>query len=279
MSHLPPPPGPPPAGPSGPPPAGSPGADGDPAWPGGGYRDGARAADAFPVPFSAVDGALLVVWMILAQFLVILPAAVLGFVSQDDTATMMLLALVSQAVGLAGALAYLQARDRLSWRLLGPRPPTWTRAAYGIVVGIAGFLGVNAVIALVLQLIGPVDPPEQQLLTDLTAGGATTVLAVVVAVVMAPVVEEVIFRGVLFQALKRRLGLWPGALVSGLVFAAVHVEVQQPVYSAGLLALGVALAWSLHRFGNLVVPIVAHAAFNAVSVGLTLLGGQFLDTV
>ncbi|MFA9430173.1 lysostaphin resistance A-like protein [Egicoccus sp. AB-alg2] len=265
-----------PPGPAGPP-SGPPG--GDPAWPGGGRRDGSRAAEAFPVPFSAADGALLVLWSLVAQFLVVLPAMFLGIVDGNGGATMLLLVVVAQGVGLAGALAYLAARGRLSWRLLGPVRPSGIHWAVGLVVGIGGFIGVNVIIAVVLQFIGPVDPPEQQLLQDLTAGGVSTVLAIVAAVVMAPLVEEVVFRGVLFQGLKRRVGLWPAALVSGLIFAAVHVEVTQPIYSAGLLALGVALAWSMHRFGSLIVPIVGHAAFNAVSVGLTLLGGRFMDTI
>ncbi|MFA9445019.1 lysostaphin resistance A-like protein [Egicoccus sp. AB-alg6-2] len=273
------PPVPPPPAPGGGPPPSAAGHRFDPAWPGGGRRDGARPADAFPVPFTAVDGALLVLWTLVAQFVVIVPAIVFGVVNDDSGPVMLLLVVVAQAVGLGGALAYLAARGRLSWRLLGPLRPSGLHAAYGVVVGIAGFLGVNAFILAILQFIGPVDPPEQQLLSELTQGGISTFLAIVAAVVMAPLLEEVAFRGVLFQGLKRKVGLWPAALVSGLVFAAVHVEVTQPLYSAGLLTLGVALAWSLHRFGSLIVPIAAHAVFNAISVGLTLLGAEFVDTV
>lgn len=268
---------PPGARPGGTPPPPSP--PGDPAWPDGGRRYGARASDAFPVPFSGIDGLVLVLWTLVAQFVVILPAIVLGLVDEDSGPVMLLLVVVAQAVGLAGALAYLAARGRLSWRILGPMRPSGLQAAYGLVIGIAGFIGVNAIIIAITQLLGPVDPPEQQLLNDLTAGGVSTLLAIVAAVVMAPVLEEVVFRGILFQGLKRRIGMWPAALVSGLVFASVHVEVTQPLYSAGLLALGILLAWSLHRFGNVLVPIVGHAVFNGISVALTLLGSQFLDTV
>lgn len=269
------PPVPPPGRPPAPPP---PPPVGDPAWPGGGRRYGTRAADAFPVPFSVVDGIVLVLWTIGAQLFVVLPAVILGIVDENSGPTMLLLVVVSQVLGLGGGLGYLAARERLSWRLLGPRRPSGTLAAYGIVVGIGGFFLVNAIILLVTVLTGPVEAPEQQLLTDVTAGGASTLLAIVAAVVMAPILEEVAFRGVLFQALTRRVGMWPAAILSGLIFAAVHVEVTQPLYSFGLLALGVGLAWSLHRFGSLVVPIVGHAMFNAISVGLTLLGSRFLET-
>jgi membrane protease YdiL (CAAX protease family) len=274
----PPPPPPPPPRPWGGPPRHVPA--GDPAWPGGGVRDGAAASEAFRVPFSGLEGFLLVLWTLAAQFVVILPAVLLGVLDPNEASGPMLLALVitAQAVGLAGALGYLAARRRLSWRLLGPRRPALSHVWLGLGFGVGGFIAVNLLIAGLLEVFGPVDPPEQQLLSDVTEGGVTTALAVIAAVLMAPLVEEVVFRGVLYQGLKRRMGLWPAAVVSALLFAVVHVEVQQPVYSSGFVLLGLLFAWTMHRFGSLVVPIVAHASFNAVSVGLTLLGTRVLDT-
>jgi uncharacterized protein len=275
------PPPPPPSGPPRPPPGTEPQPLGDdPAWPGGGIRDGATAAEAFRVPFSALEGFLLVLWTLFAQFLVILPAVVLGLLDPTRGGPLLLLlVIVAQAVGLAGVVGYLAARRRLSWRLLGPLRPRGRHLAIGLGVGVGGFIAVNLVIRALTGIFGPVDPPEQQLLTDVTAGGVTTVLAVIAAVLMAPLIEEVVFRGVLFQGLKRRFGLWPAALISGLLFAIVHVEVQQPIYSLALLFLGVFLGWTMHRFGTLLVPLVAHATFNAISVGLTIVGARFLDTV
>jgi hypothetical protein len=55
--------------------------------------------------------------------------------------------------------------------------------------------------------------------------------------------EEVVFRGVLFQALKRRTGLWPATIISSLLFAAVHVEIAQPLFL--LLLVGGSLALML----------------------------------
>lgn len=80
------------------------------------------------------------------------------------------------------------------------------------------------------------------------------------AVVVAPVVEEILFRGLLHNALRARLG--PGAIVvsSGL-FAAIHLYVINflPVFALGLL-----LAWLYERRGSLWAPIVAHAFANGM---------------
>lgn len=252
-------------GTAGPPPHGPP----DPPW-GDGRPSGRDAHTAMAVPFSVLEALLLVVWTLLAQFLVALPALRLGLVTLDDGAGLVSLALAAQAVGLAGVLAWLAGRGRLSWRLLGPVRPRWGHVGAGVLVGVAGFLTVTLALALLLALLGPVEPPQQALLEALTRGGATTVLVVVAAVVMAPVVEEVVFRGLLFQALHRRVGLWPAALLSAAFFTAVHVEVTQPLYSGGLLALGVLFALTLARTGSLIVPIVAHAVYNAITVTLAL---------
>jgi uncharacterized protein len=232
------------------------------------------------VPFSVVDGFVAILVLLFAQLVIVLPALVLGLVDVlEGGPPLLIVVITSQAVGLAGALGWLAMRQRLSWRLLGPARPRAGHLLWGTGLGIAGFLGVNLVILSVLQLIGPVEPPEQQLLQEVTAGGITTVLAFVAAVVMAPIMEEVIFRGMLFQALKRRAGLWPAAIISGVLFAAVHVEVTQPLFSSGLLLLGVAFALALHRTGSLLVPIIGHAVFNLIVVVVTILGGSVIDTL
>ena len=262
----------------------------DPPWPGDSDaarsrdRDAARSGDsdaarwgrsasagadrAFPVPFSVAEAALLVVWTLLAQFLVAVPVLSSGLIERDDGAGLVAVAIVSQAVGLAGVVAWLAGRGRLTWRLLGPRRPHPRHLAVGALVGAGGFVGVNLLLAALLALFGPFDAPEQALLTEATRGGLATALAIVAAVVMAPIVEELVFRGLLFQSLHRRVGQWPAALLSSAFFTAVHIEVSQPVYSGGLFLLGVLFAVALLRSGSLLVPIAAHAVFNGVSIAL-----------
>lgn len=80
-------------------------------------------------------------------------------------------------------------------------------------------------------------------------------------VVVAPVVEEVIFRALVFRWIRQRWALWPAALLSGLVFAAFHLD---PVTLVPLTLTGVALAWAYDRTGSLWASIVPHAGLNAL---------------
>jgi membrane protease YdiL (CAAX protease family) len=75
--------------------------------------------------------------------------------------------------------------------------------------------------------------------------------------------EEMLFRGFLFGLLKRRLGLWPGIILSGLAFAAPHG------YFVGFLPVflfGMALAALYHKTGSLWTGIIVHATNNSVLV-------------
>lgn len=186
----------------------------------------------------------------------------------------LIVALVLQLIIFVAAMVPLLIRRRLDRRLFGPSQPTgsWLALGFGLVAGIIALFaayGVNIVLALVA---GTDDPVEQQLLQDALGGGVTLLLAGIIAVVVAPIVEEIVFRGVLFRALADRIGLWVGAVVSSAVFALIHIEVvtSQPIALGGLFAVGLALALAFHYTGNLLVPIVGHAVFNAASLSLAL---------
>lgn len=252
-----------------PPPTGEPRVPPPPAD--GSGSDGAGTGEA--VPFSVADGLGLVAWTIVAQFLVAGPFLAAG-VEVGTSEGFLWVLVLTQLVTFGGALTYLAVRGRLTPELLGADRSRWQRhVLVGLGVGVAGFLIVTLVVAAVNALVGPLEPPEQALLETTTAGGASTVLSVAIAVLLAPLVEELVFRGVLFRALERRTGLWWAVGLSSLVFAAVHLEVvfSQPLFAFALLLLGVWLALALHRTRSLLVPTLGHAVFNGITVTIALL--------
>ncbi len=100
------------------------------------------------------------------------------------------------------------------------------------------------------------------------------IASVILAVVVAPVAEELFFRGILFRSIRDRRGFWLGALVSGLIFGLAHYEAaawQDTVLLQSIMVFtGVALAYLYERRGNLVANITAHMVFNVVGVFLIL---------
>ena len=245
---------------------------------------------AFRVPFSVLDaiagiaayfGGQLVIGIVLAVALILGGADA----TELDAGSMLLLAMVAQIAGIGLALVYLRARRRLSWRLLGPVRPGWLTVALGLALGLGATVAGYAVNMVLALLFDPQDPVEQQLIQDMLAGGRPTVLAIIIAVVLAPLFEELLFRGMLFQSLRRRVGMWPAALLSSAAFTIIHVEIiaSQPLALAGLFALGVVFAWGFHRTGSLLVPIIAHAMFNGIALLLVVAIERFdldeLDTL
>ena len=88
------------------------------------------------------------------------------------------------------------------------------------------------------------------------------------AVIIAPVAEEVIFRGYLYGVIRRFGGRIPALLTSSLLFAAIHVHLPS---MPGLLILAVILCLLYERTGSLWAPITMHALFNAATIATLIL--------
>ncbi len=87
------------------------------------------------------------------------------------------------------------------------------------------------------------------------------------AVVIAPLTEELIFRGYLYPVVKRFSDRWFAAIFTGVFFGVIHFN----VFSLPTLAvMGVVLVVLYEMTGSLWVPIACHAAFNATTVGANL---------
>jgi membrane protease YdiL (CAAX protease family) len=85
--------------------------------------------------------------------------------------------------------------------------------------------------------------------------------ALAAVVVMAPFTEELFFRGLLLHGFRGRYRAWSAIALSSTFFAAAHLPSLNQVVVG--FAAGLFLGWLLVRSGNLWLPVVAHAAFNA----------------
>jgi len=83
------------------------------------------------------------------------------------------------------------------------------------------------------------------------------------AVIIAPLFEEVFFRGFMYQAFRKTMRLWPAALLTSLVFGIAHIDpaVIIPIALVGMILLGI-YRWT----GNLWSSIITHAGYNGIAV-------------
>src|SRR5579871_359198 len=116
-------------------------------------------------------------------------------------------------------------RYRCSWRTLGLRSVGWQwLAAVPFVYALLTFAFV-VMFRLMVLLLGPATHWPQPLTSttvDATQQPVLEALVILSGVVLAPLVEELLFRGVLYQALRRSMPVSSAALISALVFAAMH---------------------------------------------------------
>ena len=94
-------------------------------------------------------------------------------------------------------------------------------------------------------------------------------LASLTVIAFAPVCEELFFRGFVFPGLSKRWGLIAGIVVSGLVFASAHLLYKSFVPIAGV---GMVFAYSYYRSRSIFTPMLAHIAFNSVSIAAIAAG-------
>jgi len=181
------------------------------------------------------------------------------------------------AVVNVGLLVLWLQRFHPRWReVIGLPRPIWPEVRAGTGFGALLYpvvvFGVGIALNLLLQLVtGRTIRSPRQLPTHLSAAGVAVSIAY--SLVIAPIHEELFFRGILFRSLADRYGFAAGAGGSGLAFGLIHY-VPGPVYGSLLLMgvmvfTGVALAWFYQRRGNIVASMVAHATFNVI--GLTLI--------
>jgi membrane protease YdiL (CAAX protease family) len=97
------------------------------------------------------------------------------------------------------------------------------------------------------------------------------------AVVMAPIVEEIVFRGFIQTGLTRAWGRpWWAIALTSIIFTAIHAGVVPgesfAFVAPTLLALSLAMGFAYERTGSLIVPIAIHITFNAFNFALALWG-------
>jgi membrane protease YdiL (CAAX protease family) len=119
---------------------------------------------------------------------------------------------------------------------------------------------------LAMQYVGLSQPAR--LSSDLSevfgSGGVGLALAIVLVALVAPIVEELAFRGVVMPVLGSRLGMWPAVIGSALIYAAYHFSLW---LFAPTLVLGIALGWLAWTRRSLWPAILLHVLYNAAAVG------------
>ena len=167
----------------------------------------------------------------------------------------------------------------VAWLRRAPgRPPLGVRPAgldaLGVLLGIGLAFGLSYLTWVVMRLLGS-EVPEQSVVqvADRAVGLGTRAALVITAVLLAPLAEELVFRGILLRALERRLSGNAAGLVSAAAFALVHLALDPMAWAAvpALFVVGWVLATAMQRTGRVSFAVAGHLGFNLAGV-VALLG-------
>lgn len=168
----------------------------------------------------------------------------------------------------AGSAYYLGVRRRkFTWAEFGLRPfsPAWLLAA---LVLAAAVLPLRALAAFLVEALRGTNFSDTQLRMNLIAPSGPLALNFVVtflgAGLLAPVAEELYFRGLIYRWFRARFSFWPALLVSSAIFALGHADSIGVVASS--FVLGALLAAIYDRSRSLWLTIAVHAANNSLAV-------------
>jgi len=110
--------------------------------------------------------------------------------------------------------------------------------------------------------------PQQNVL-DLKIENYTNIVTIIItACIIAPITEELIFRGMLYPVLKKLIGVLGACFFSSLLFSLIHFNMLSFFV---LFVFSCALTYIYERYNNICIPIISHAFFNALMITVILL--------
>lgn len=176
----------------------------------------------------------------------------------------------------AVALTRRSARQSGGWeRALGLRLPEWSDTRRILGWSLLLFVVQAAVVSalVVLPSLQGARADNASFLRDEPLW--SLLLFVVLAAAAAPVLEELLFRGLILRGLMLRIAFWPAAAVSSMCFGLFHAQSlgrDSVVIVAATAVFGLGLCVLARRTGSLGPGIGVHALRNAVAIAFTFLG-------
>ena len=168
---------------------------------------------------------------------------------------------------LAAAILFAGMAGRPLPAQFGLRPTSpWKALGWMVAVFVAFYI----VTAVWVAIVGG-DPDDDKLPDELGVDRSTiAMLAVAFLVsVVAPIAEEFFFRGFFYGALRNWRGVLPAAIVTGLVFGAIHAGSSDWEFLFPLAVFGFLLCLLRERTGSLYPCIVLHCANNSLAFGVS----------
>jgi membrane protease YdiL (CAAX protease family) len=133
-----------------------------------------------------------------------------------------------------------------------------------VLLGLLAIPLTGLVAALIQSALGqPMESPQIPFLAPSGFSWAGLISMLIMGGIVAPLAEELFFRGILYQWMRDRWGVRFGLLASALVFGAVHVD---PAVAASAAVMGFILAWVYEQSQSIWPSITIHTINNGLKI-------------
>lgn len=239
-------------------------------------------------------GLLIMAAFLAVQFIIVIPFAVVilvrcinesenmtqamqlyqqAFTNQDLTSWLVLATNLTIAIV---AVIWYRIRDVGHWGIQKLRQTVVSITRLQTVIRIVGYGFFSYCVANILaQLVAVVSPSAMEILeqTMNLAMGDMNVFVVLELVLIAPIGEECIFRGLIFNSLKKRIPISAAIILQAVLFGLYHMNFVQGIY---VIPLAILCAYAVYKTGSVMAGVLIHAINNGLSVVASLLPEQFL---
>lgn len=151
----------------------------------------------------------------------------------------------------------------------------WTNVRRNIAAGLAGGVILSITVmwlgVLISTLVGPPPPQEVEKMLTGMKQGKDILLPFITVSILAPVSEELYFRGMVYPLMRSRFGVGAALVFSGLFFSSLHFDLFRlvPIWAGGIV-----LAYFYEKTGSLVTSIIAHSTWNTLMLLIMYLAAQ-----
>ena len=234
----------------------------------GGSHEESEPLDHLPPPAGRTIPMAIAAWIVAGILGVIASTAVLeGDQSVADLTGRESIAVTLPVVlGIAAAALFLAAPRGDPFRALRLRSWRWSDIGLGMAIGAAAqFLLIPLYIPILWIFDGDVGEAAHDLSNSFADNEVW--LLVVLVLIVAPVTEELFYRGLIQGSLERSVAPWKAVTASSVVFGLVHFQLLQ---LPGLIFIGAVTGYGLIRTNRLSMSIGIHMGFNGVATVLLL---------
>ncbi len=199
------------------------------------------------------------IWLIILSLAVPMLKPLMDRLSSDDPISAFVFVLID-FIGSFALIAYFLRKYGAKVSDLGIRGFSLGKMLLYLLLLAASFFALIVAANIIIQIIYPNFNPDQPQVNEFTK--SPSALGLWALVILPPLVEETVFRGYMFPAFAKRHGLVVGAIISSLLFAIAHWQLNVSVYT---FILGLLLCFLYTRLGSIIPGMALHMLNNYIA--------------